>query len=83
MVTWYRHKINPVHVNVLTLDIKNLYAKWFMLWMGLYWPEEALLEHRETTSFPDQHIRDLTDLYTDEKYSVARILLVQPLTESL
>lgn len=51
--------------------------------MGLYWPEEALLEHRETSSFPDQHIWDLADLYTDEKYSVARILLVQPLTEGL
>lgn len=51
--------------------------------MGLYWPEEALLEHRETSSFPDQHIWDLTDLYTDEKHSVACILLVQPLTESL
>lgn len=51
--------------------------------MCVYRPEEALLEHRETSGFSDQHIRDLTDLYTDEKYSVARVLLVQPLTERL
>lgn len=46
-------------------------------------PEETLLEHRETPSFPDQHIWDLTDLNTDEKHGVARVLLVQPLGEGL
>lgn len=51
--------------------------------MGLYWPEETLREHRETSSFSDQHIRDLTDLYAHEKHSVARKLLVQPLIEGL
>lgn len=51
--------------------------------MRLYLPEEALLKHRETSGFPDQHVCDLTDFYTDKKHSVACVLLVQPLAESL
>lgn len=83
MFPWHRHIVNTVNVYVLTLAITINDEEQCMLGMGLYWPEEALLEHRETSSFPDQHIWDLTNLYADEEYSVAQILLVQPLTEGL
>ena len=48
-----------------------------------YWPEESLLEDRETPRLPDEHVGDLADLYADEEHGVARVLLVQPLTERL